>query len=291
MTKAYIALITGVILIGVSPILIKMADAPGIVSSFYRMGIGAVVLVVPFIINLRKSRYGFSVKGMWFAFLGGVCFASDMAMWSTGIVASNATLPTIVGNLAPVWVGLGAMLFFKEKQKTGFWAGLAVALVGISLLVSDDFFKSNTIIIKGMFLGLFAGMFYAFYQLLTQVGRRSLDTISYLFISTLSASVTLGSLILVLGYNFTGYSGQTWIIFGIMGIGIQAVAWFLINYAQGYLPASVVSPSLLIQPVLTGIIAVSFLNEKLTFWHISGGIVVLTGIYLVHHFKNILPKQ
>jgi drug/metabolite transporter (DMT)-like permease len=284
-------MITGVILIGVSPILIKMADAPGIVSSFYRMAIGAIVLAVPFAVNRRKKRSGFSVKGAWFAILGGICFALDMAMWSTGIVASNATLPTIVANLAPIWVGLGAMLFFKEKQRPVFWAGLAIALVGMSLLVSDDLFKSNTIILKGIFLGLSAGIFYAFYQLLTQAGRRSLDTISYLFISTLSASVILGTLILVLGHKFTGYSDRTWLIFATIGIGIQAGAWFLLNYALGYIPASVVSPSLLLQPVLTGVIAVSFLNEKLTSWHISGGIVVLTGIYMVHHFKNIRPKQ
>lgn len=286
MTKSYLALITGVFLIGVSPILIKMADAPGIVTSFYRMALGALALLIPFLFNLKKRKFRLSAKGLGWAMLGGLCFALDMALWSTGIVASNATLPTIVGNLAPVWVGLGAMFFFKEKQPAGFWIGLSLAITGMILLTSNDIFESNTVVVKGIFLGLFAGMFYAAYQLFTQAGRKILDTISYLFISTLGAALTLGVIIPIFNLNFTGYSAQTWILWLIMGIGIQAGAWFLINYAQGYIPASIVSPSLLIQPVITGIIAVSFLNERLSLWHITGGFIVLSGVFTVHYLKR-----
>jgi drug/metabolite transporter (DMT)-like permease len=286
MTKPYFALISGIVLIGISPILIKMAEAPGIVTSFYRMAFGALTLIIPFAILLKRKRFKLSTKGIGWALLGGICFASDMALWSTGIVASNATLPTIVANLAPVWVGFGAMIFFHEKQPVGFWFGLFLAITGMVLLTSNDIFESNTLIVKGIFLGLFAGMFYASYQLFTQIGRKKLDTLSYLFISSLSAAISLGIIIPILNMEYFGYPNQTWLLWIIMGVGMQAGAWFLINYAQGFIPASIVSPSMLIQPFLTGIIAVGFLNEKLTLWHISGGIIMLTGVFLIHFLKR-----
>jgi drug/metabolite transporter (DMT)-like permease len=71
-----------------------------------------------------------------------------------------------------------------------------------------------------------------------------------------------------------------------MGVMIQAGAWFLINFAQGHLPASLVAPTLLAQPVLAGVIAFLLLGEALTIWQITGGIIVVIGIYTVHFAKQ-----
>ncbi len=286
MTRAYIALVTGIVLIGLSPILIKMADAPGIVTSFYRLGIGAATLALPFIYNIINNKIVFTKRGVSLAFIGGMLFAGDMALWTTGIVSSNATLPTIVANISPLWVGLGAIYIFKERQKLGFWLGVLLAIAGMVLLVSNDIFQSNHIVLKGIFYGLIAGMFYAGYQMITQAGRKSMDTLSYLFISSASSTIFLAAMVQIFGYTFFGYSQKTWVLWLIMGVGLQAGAWFLINFAQGYITASVVSPSLLLQPMITGIIAVSFLGEMLTWWHITGGIIILAGIYIVHFNKR-----
>jgi len=207
-----------------------------------------------------------------------------MAMWATGIMLSNAAMPTLVGNLAPLWVGIGALLFFKEQQSSKFWIGLLIALTGVTFLMIQDFYQPDGIF-KGLSLGLFAGMFYAGFMLLTQLGRRYLNTISYLFISSLATTIFLGFFTVIQGIEFIGYSQKAWVLFIIMGVMIQAGAWFFINYAQGFLPASLVSATLLAQPVLAAVIAFIMLGEKLTVWQIIGGIVVVTGIYTVHFAK------
>lgn len=285
--KPYIALIAGTLLIGLSPILIKLADAPGMVTSFYRFMIGSIALTAPFLISRKREKTvkSLSRKGIMFASLAGFCLATDMAMWTTGIVASNATIPTLVGNLAPVWVGLGALLFFREKQNLGFWLGLLLAIIGVSLLVAKDFMQP-TGIFKGIVLGFLAGIFYAGYLLLTQPGRKHLSTINYLFFSTIATAVFALFYVLIFRLDFSGYSLQTWMLWLAMGVGIQVGGWFLINYSQGYLPASTVSPTLLAQPIITAIIAILFLNEQLTIWHLSGGIVIVMGIYVVHFSRS-----
>lgn len=283
--KSYLALILGAILIAFSPVLIKMSGAPGTITMFYRMLFGSAVLLLPFVVSRLKSNGKLSVKGIGLATLAGLMLAIDMAMWATGIMASNAAMPTLVGNLSPLWVGIGAVVIFKERQSKAFWLGLFIALGGVTFLLLRDFYVPSGMF-KGLILGLFAGMFYAGFMLLTQKGRELLDTISYLFVSTLATALFLGLFALFQQLPFTGYSTQVWVIFIIKGIALQAGAWFLINYAQGFLPASLVSPTLLAQPVVAGILAYFMLNEVLSFWHILGGIIVVIGIYMVHFGKR-----
>ena len=59
-----------------------------------------------------------------------------------------------------------------------------------------------------------------------------------------------------------------------------------LNYALGHLPASLVAPTLLGQPVLAAILAIPILGEGLSWIQIGGGAVVLLGIYLVHRSRG-----
>lgn len=283
--RSYLFLIIGAILIAFSPVLIKDAGAPGTITAFYRLLFGTITLIIPFTFSRIKSKEKLKSKGIVIAIFAGLCLAIDMALWATGIMHSNAAMPTLVGNLAPLWVGIGAFLFFKERQTSKFWIGLLVALIGVTFLMIQDLYQPNGIF-KGLILGLFAGMFYASFMLLTQIGRKYLNTISYLFISSLATTIFLGIFVLIQGLEFVGYPSKAWTLFIIMGILIQAGAWFFINFAQGHLRASLVSATLLAQPVLAAIIAFMMLGEELTIFQIIGGIVVVFGIYTVHFAKQ-----
>jgi drug/metabolite transporter (DMT)-like permease len=266
-------------------IFVKSAHAPGIVTAFHRMTIGSIILIIPFVISLKRKGIKLPPKGILFAVIGGVCFACDMLLWSTGVVLSNATIPTLTANLAPLWVGFGSILFFRQKLKYGFWIGLAIAIVGMILLIRRDL-SGDANIGKGAMLGLGAGVFYGVFYLVSEQGRKLINTISYLSIFTFSSAIVLTIAMFVLGYHFTGYDNHSYLMFLGIGIGVQVCGWFLINYSQGYLPASTVAPTLLGQPVLTFFLAVLILKEHLSFWHILGGSIVVIGIYLVHYSRN-----
>lgn len=288
--KSYVALISGLLLMSNTAVLIKASEAPGIVTTFYRMFIGSAFLLLPFLVNLQRLKQKLPLKGIALASLAGACFGFDMALWSTGVVASNATLPTLTANMAPIWVGIGSMFIFKEKHNSGFWIGLLLAVSGLPIMFSQDFNASGNIL-KGALLGLGAGLFYGAFYLLSQSGRKRMDTLSYLFITTTTSALVLFVLVLLFNYNFTGYSQSTWMIFLGLGIGIQVIGWFLINYSQGYLPASIISPTLLGQPVITALLAAVILHEQLTFFHIVGGCIVVIGIYVVNFSRMNIRKQ
>jgi drug/metabolite transporter (DMT)-like permease len=274
-------LVIAIIIIGFSAILIKLSLAPGNVTAFYRLFIGSVIVFIPFLFNIRKPESRPSGRAVWISIAGGVIFGIDMVLWTTGVDLGGATMPTLVANTAPVWVGIGAMIFFKEKLRTGFWLGLAVALAGVFLVMSDTSGKPMSFN-AGTILGLSAAVFYGSFFLISQQARKYINTLQYFWISSFSASMVNLLFIFILGQQLFGYPFVSWVYFFIMGFIGQVVGWLILNYLQGKLPASLIAPTLLVQPVMTALLAMFFLGDSFTLLDIIGGTIVLSGIFIVH---------
>lgn len=282
---SYLALGCGVVIIGFSAVLIRMADAHGMVSSFYRMATATLFVVLPLGIQVQKNRKPLPWRGVKFATLGGIFIGLDLMLWSTGITLSGATNPTLMANTAPLWVGLGALLLFKERQSAGFWFGLLVAMVGAGVVLGVDVSRAAEIGM-GTFLSLLAAIFYAGYLLVSQRGRADLSSLTYFWITTLVSSFLLLVVNLLFEHPIFGYTTKTYLIFLAQGVFVQVIGWLAINYSQGYLPASIVAPTLLGQPVVTAIIAGILLDERLSIWQVFGGGMVLAGVYIVHRTRQ-----
>jgi drug/metabolite transporter (DMT)-like permease len=282
--KAYLALGVGVICIGLSAIFVRWANAPGAVTSFYRMAIAVVAMAWPFY-RRAKTRVALPRRGILIALIGGLFFAADLALWATGVVMSGATNPTLLANTAPLWVGLGALVFFREKLNLRFWAGLLLAMAGAVFILGLDSLRAVSLG-TGTLSGLLAGIFYGGYTLITQRGRESLDALTYFWPAAVSSTLSLLVVVLILGQSLTGYSTATYLNFLALGLITQALGYMVVNYALGYLPASIVSPTLLGQPVVTAILAGPLLGEELAAWQIVGGLAVLVGVYIVHRSQR-----
>lgn len=284
----YLSLAWGVLSLGFSAIFVRLADAPGSALNFYRMGIAAVLLALPFGVRLRKRTDPVPARAVRYAALGGVFFAVDLVLWSTGVNLSGATNPTLMANTAPIWVGLGAQLFFREKRGVIFWIGLLLALAGAGWILGQDSLQSADLGL-GSVLGLMASFFYGGYLLLTQKGRADLDSLTYFWIVAASAACSLGLFSLIFKVPLFGYSRFTYLNFLALGVVIQVFGWLSINYAQGYLPAAVVAPTLLGQPVMTAVLSALLIGEQLTNQQIGAGLIVLLGVYLVHQSRRLIP--
>ncbi|MDH5507414.1 MAG: DMT family transporter [Anaerolineae bacterium] len=283
-TLAYLALGVGILTLGFSAIFVRWANAPGAVTSFYRMAIATSLLAWPFARRVRASG-GLARQGVWLAVGGGLFFAADLAAWTTGVVLGGATNPTLMANTAPVWVGLGAMLILREKLPAAFWAGLALALGGAAVILGLDS-QQAVEIGQGSLYGLAAAVFYGGYFLFTQRGRESLDSLSYFWIAAATSTVVLLALSLALGQPLSGYSAFTYANFLAMGVVTQVAGYLAISYALGHLPASLVAPTLLGQPVVTALLAGPLLGEAFSTLQIAGGIAVLAGVVIVHYSRQ-----
>jgi len=129
-------------------------------------------------------------------------------------------------------------------------------------------------------------MFYAAFFLCTQRAREGLSSLTAWWVSTASSAAALTVAAILFNESFLGYPAITyWSLIGVALI-TQVGAYLAINYALGHLPASIVSPTLLGQPVLTALLAVPLLDQPLTLPQIAGGLIVLAGIWVVHRQRQ-----
>jgi len=276
----YAALGICILALSTSAIFIKFADAPGPVTGFYRMFIAAILLS-PFALRRLLKNRQVNRRNIVIPLVGGVFSGLDLGIWSIALGYTSAASATLLGNTAPLWVALGAMFIFREKLKKKYWVGLLLAMAGATLIVGSDFLLHPGLG-WGDIISILTGLLYAGYYLTTEFGRRSIDAVSYIWIVFLSASVTLFILNMLLGNPLIGYSKQTFMIFIAAAIISQLIGYLMSSYALGHLTASVVSVTMVGQPVMTALIAIPLLGEVPGNSQLLGGIIAMTGIYLVN---------
>ncbi|MBC8336945.1 MAG: DMT family transporter [Anaerolineales bacterium] len=289
----YIGLGIGILALGMSAIFVRWADAPGPVTGFYRLFLSTIFLTPFFIRRSSHNKSSLNKKTIIFPFLGGILLALDLAFWSTSVFYTSAANSTLLGNTAPLWVSLGAWLIFREKLTGNFWFGLALAMAGAVLIVGSDFFIHPRLGI-GDLMAAAAGVFYGGYYLATQRGRQHFDSISYVWLMGVIASVSLALINLGLGHSLGGYSKETWLVFGATALVSQIIGYISISFAMGHLPASVVAPTMVGQPIMTTILAIPLLGEIPRPIQLLGGAIALTGIFLVnraYHQKSDKPDH
>jgi drug/metabolite transporter (DMT)-like permease len=284
---AYLGLLVGILSLAFTAIFVRWANAPGPVTSFYRMLIAAVLMAAPFY-RRWQAQGGLPRRAVWIALLGGLFFAGDLAFWSTGVVLSGVANPTLLANAAPLWVGLGSALFYGERHGPRFWIGLGLAMAGAALILGLDTLRDASLGLGSAF-GLVASLFYGGYFLVTQRGREKLDSLSYFWIAAVSSTAGLLAVILILRQPLWGYPPLTYLNFLGLGVVAQVAGYLAINYALGHLPASTVAPIMLSQPVVTALLAVPLAGEGLSAGEIAGGVAVLAGIYIVNRSQASRP--
>lgn len=284
----YLALFMGIICLSFSAMFGKWANAPGPVIGFYRIGLATIFLLPVFLYNRHRNGVKLPAVILLFPLLGGLFTALDHGTWNSSLRFTSAANATLLGNTAPLWVALFAWLVFREKLRGLFWVGLACALAGAAVVLGSDFIRHPSMGLGDM-LALAAGVFYAGYFLVTERARKKLDTLSYVWMVDLVAAITLLIISVGMSMPLTGYPRQTYYAFLGAALISQVGGYLSIGYALGHLPASLVAPTLIGQPVVTALLAIPLLGEALRTEQWLGGLVVLVGIYLVHRSREQSP--
>ncbi|MBA4419600.1 MAG: hypothetical protein C0391_00440 [Anaerolinea sp.] len=280
----YLALLAAILSLTLSAFFVRWANAPAPVFAFYRMAIGGLV-ITPFLIKGGVSRQMPRTQALFIPVLGGLFTAADLTLWTIGVQGTTIANATLLGNTASIWVVLCLWLIFRQKFTGKFWVGLALALLGAGIVLGYDFFVRPHFG-TGDTLALISGMFFAGYYLATYFGRKKLGVVPYLWLVSVSSSAALFIISKAMGYSITGYPWQTYLNFIGAGLVVQGLGYVAIAYALGHLPASVVAPTLILQPIFSALLAIPLFNEHLIPVQWAGIAAVLTGIYLINQVNQ-----
>ena len=288
----YLALAVTVLSTSLGGMFIRWANAPGIVTVFYRTAISSILVAPFFVRDIKKNDL--SIKTLLpflpLALLGGLLIALDQAAWASSLLMTKMANTTYLNSLAPLWVALFALAFFKEKLRLVFWLGLLFALGGSMLILGLDMIYHPGLG-QGDLLGLLSSFFYGGYFIVTQIGRRSLSTLTYTWIATFSCAICLGLVNIIFHQPIIGYPMESYLFFIGAAVTSQVIGYFSMSYTLGHLPATIVSPTMLAKPITVAGLAFILFGESLSKWELAGGALVLAGIFLINKNELKLSKS
>jgi drug/metabolite transporter (DMT)-like permease len=280
---AYLALVGGIVCIAWSAIFVRWTDMPGPASAFYRLLIPAILLLPTYAFHRDPNRL--DRRSLAIIAVGGLFFAFDLALYNSAILQTSAANATLLGNNAPIFVGVLTWLIFRRRPESSFWLGLALALGGTSVIVWADL-THHMKFGMGDVMSLGAAACFAVYLLATEKVRETIGTLSFLRLAIFSSTIALLLINLVLRTSLLVPNARTW--WALLGLGLvsQLGGYLFLTFALGHLPATVTSVSLLTQGPLTAVMATIFLGEALTTSQILGGALVLSGVALAHRKRH-----
>jgi len=278
----FLALLGGATAIAFAPIFVRVSEVGPLATAFWRLLLAWPALWLWTAME-KHQRPGLRQPSGFADILrlaaAGFFFAGDLSIWHWSLRFTPVANATLLVNYAPIWVTFGSWWFFRERIEKIFLAGLALALLGATLIVSASF-RIRLEQVGGDLLALAASFFYAGYLLSITRLRRDFSTAAIMTWSTAGCTAILFLVTWLSGERMFAASASGWLVLvglaWISHIGGQS----LITYALAHLPASFSSVTLLLQPVLAALFAWLLLQEGLGPWQVLGGLLVLAGIFL-----------
>lgn len=277
--SALFGLFAGATCIALSPIWVRIADVGPTASAFWRVALAVPLLWTALALSLRAGAAPPRAHLPLLA-AAGLAFAGDLAFWHWSIQFTSVANSTLLANLASIFVTLAAWLLWRQKPTGMFLVGLALALVGVGMLVRTSLdFSPHALL--GDALGVVTAMFYAWYLLSVKGLRdRGAATLQLMAVTTTLTAVILLPVALASGEVLLPAGASGWLILLGLAWVSHAAGQGLIAYALAHLPAAFSSVGLLFQPVMAAAFAWVLLGEPLVALQVAGGAVVLAAIYL-----------
>lgn len=263
---------------------ILLVDFQPVEILFFRFGMGFLALLAVYPRRLktesRKQECTFAAAG-----LCGICLyylLENIALTFT--MASNVG---VIVSVAPFFTAILAHLFMRseEKLRANFFIGFIVAMAGVILIG----FNGATLQLNPMgdFLAVAAAFVWACYSILT----RKISSFGYPVILSTRKTFFYGILFMIPALFFFDFQldisrfADIQYVFHILylGLGASALCFVTWNFAVKELGAVKTSVYIYMVPVITVVMSVLILHERLTVLAGIGTILTLAGLFLSEH--------
>jgi drug/metabolite transporter (DMT)-like permease len=158
-------------------------------------------------------------------------------------------------------------------------AGILVGVVGAAVISGGDFGVSARAV-AGDLLALAGAAAAAAYFLAGRALRQDLSLLAYVGIVYPVCAVLLLPVALLSGAPLGGFNARTWWMLALMALVPQGLGHTTFNYLLKEIDATIVSISVLGEPVGSTILALVILGEIPPWTAVLGGVLVLAGIYV-----------
>lgn len=277
----------GAILFSTKAVAIKLAyvepvDAETLLA--LRMGIALPIYVVIGLMAVRdRQRRGTDLPG--WLLIGRAALVGLLGYWFAsytdflGLQYISAQFERLILFTYPLFVVLFGALFFRQPLRMTALAAIGLSYAGLSVIFAEKVGAIGNEVAVGAALVLAAAIAFAFYQLvakniITAMGPR-------LFTCVAMASAAGGSFVQFMLTHPIDALAVSPRVFGLsvfIAIGATVLPSFFLNAALHRISAQANAAIGTLSPVMTILLAVLILGERLTLTDIAGTFLVLAGV-------------
>lgn len=289
-TAALLVLVFSAAVLGLAPILVRLADTGPAAAGMWRFAFALPWLALLVWRPGQPAGEGGAGRPSALMGLAAVFFVLDLGFWHYSIAFTSVANATTLTNLTPVVVTAVAWLMFRERPRALFLLALAVALAGAWTMSAGADGRQGTNPRLGDGFAALTALWYAGYFVTVKVlrGRASAGRIM-LWTTAIGAPLLLG-VAAALGEPLVPASAAGWWACAGLGLvhvaGQGGVAWSL-----GRLPAALTAVTVLIQPVVAAVLGWMLFAETMTPVQLAGAAALLTGVLLAQWSARQRPGR
>jgi drug/metabolite transporter (DMT)-like permease len=267
------AAVLGVITVfSVFNVIVKIVRMPAVTFAFYRLWIGAAVMVLLMLVSGRRLTWA-KIRA---SAPGGMLFGFNILLFFLAIRATAVADVLIIAAIQPALTMLVAGPLFGERVTRHEVAWTSVSLLGVVLVAVG---QSGTPVwsLRGDLLAVGALLVWTVYFLVSKRVRRVVPAVEYMTTVTLISAVVISPVALLSGEPLSGVRMQDWLWLALFVAGAQG-GHVVLAWAHAHVDVSVSSLLILAEPAISAVAALVFLGEPITALAIAGGGVVLASV-------------
>ncbi|WP_070121654.1 DMT family transporter [Bacillus marinisedimentorum] len=281
----FIALAIGAVSVSTSAIFVKLATAPAPVTAAYRLFFTVLLMLPVILFKYRKELKLINRRDWIFTSIAGMFLALHFILWFESLEYTSVASSVVLVTLQPLFAFAGTYFFFKEKLTAGAALSVILALSG-SFMISWGDFRISGAALFGDILALLGAAAVTGYFLSGQSVRKRLSLMTYTFVVYSISTGFLFTYSLMLGHSLQAYPKNDWLMFLLLAIFPTLLGHTLFNWALKWLSTSVISMSILFEPIGASILAYYILGETVSMTQVTGGFLILFGIFLFLFFHK-----
>jgi len=276
----WLTLSLAVLFVSVGSILVRLAAAPALAVSFYRVALASLILLPFAARDARRSWPRLSRKHRLLLLVAGVALALHFATWIASLSYTTVASSVLLVNTAPLFAIVLSRVFLHEKPPLAVQVATPVAFGGAALIALGDWTGSPGSLL-GNALAVAGAVTLAAYQVVGRGLRDALPLNAYILAVWTTAAVTLAAFAGSSGVLLGAYPKRTWLLFVALAVVPTLGGHGLANKSLRALSAPTVGLFLLGEPVIAAFLAWLLFHETPGPSTLVGGAVVLAALGFV----------
>jgi drug/metabolite transporter (DMT)-like permease len=273
---------------GTWPLILHRADAIAPTHAALKSAVVmAVATVVSAIVMLRDRVAARATLKDWLL-IGwlGVGDAGNIVLFFKAYEVTSVAIAVLTHYLTPIFVAIAAPIFLRERGSARGFVAVGLSFAGLVLLLGPWRASAGAGAhdVLGAILGAASAVCYASNVMVNKRLAGVFSTSELMFFHGLVATPLLALLVPPSAWSAIDAGAMLVVVGGAIGPG--AIAGLLFVYGLRKMPANHASTLTLLEPLIAVVLGAMFLGETMTAIGIAGGLLILTGAFLVVFFER-----